>query len=26
LLTRPDLIRDILDWLDKHLGPVDHQP
>ena len=22
-LTRPDLIGEILDWLDKHLGPVD---
>lgn len=26
LLTRPDLIKEILDWLDKCLGPVDHQP
>ena len=26
LLTRPDLIKEILDWLDKYLGPVDHQP
>jgi dienelactone hydrolase len=23
LLTRPDLIGEILDWLDKRLGPVD---
>jgi alpha-beta hydrolase superfamily lysophospholipase len=22
LLARPDLIGEILDWLDKHLGPV----
>ena len=25
LLTRPDLIREILDWLDQRLGPVDHR-
>jgi pimeloyl-ACP methyl ester carboxylesterase len=24
LLTRPELIGEILDWLDTHLGPVDH--
>jgi alpha-beta hydrolase superfamily lysophospholipase len=25
LVTRPDLIGEILDWLDKYLGPVDLQ-
>jgi dienelactone hydrolase len=26
LLTRPDLIGEILTWLDKYLGPVDVRP
>jgi eukaryotic-like serine/threonine-protein kinase len=26
LLTRPALIGEILNWLDKYLGPVTHQP
>jgi pimeloyl-ACP methyl ester carboxylesterase len=25
LLTRPDLIKEILDWLDKYLGPVEQR-
>ena len=26
LLTRPDLIAEVLDWFDKYLGPVNQQP
>jgi len=26
LVTRPDLIGEILNWLDKYLGPVDVRP
>ena len=26
LLTRPDLIGEVLDWFDKYLGPVNQQP
>jgi len=26
LVTRPDLIAEVLDWFDKHLGPVSRRP